>query len=146
MRTAKPPSAKRVLLLRVMLKLMAWLALLAIIWTAFRYIFNFPEYDNRIDKSVSVQRLQDGEFISIDWAGQEVLILKKSAADYLVVYQRSPEFSCLVELVDNHLQDPCNGDLFDLNGLVLPAQRTARNLRKVDYELLADGAKLKLLD
>ena len=137
-------SAKRLLLLRVMLKLMAWLALVMVIWTAFRFIFNFPEYDNRRDKTIAVQQLAVGDVLLTDWAGRELLVLKKSATEFLVIYQRSPEFSCLLELSTVGekalLQDSCTGDLFDLNGKVLPEQRTTRNLKPLSYELKPDGA------
>jgi len=61
-----------------------------------------------------------------------------------VIYQRSPEFSCLLELITSGtktlLQDSCTGDLFDLDGKVLPEQRAIRNLKPLRYELKSDGA------
>lgn len=139
-------SAKRLLLLRVLLKLMAWLALLVVLWIAFRFVFNFPAYDSRRDKTVAVQHLKVGESLATEWAGRKLLVYKKSSSNFLVVYQRSPEFSCLLQLTDEGgetlLEDSCTGDVFNLAGEVLPGQRATRNLQPLHYEINAQGALL----
>jgi len=123
---------------------MAWLALVVSLWIAFRFVFNFPAYDNRRDKTISVQQLKVGESLTTDWSGRELLVLKKTASEYLVIYQRSPEFSCLLQLTKTNdgtlLQDSCTGDLFDLAGQVLPEQRAKRNLQPLKYSVNPQGA------
>lgn len=141
-------SAKKLLILRVLLKLMVGVAVLVSAWIAFRFIFNFPTYDNRRAKTIPVQDLQVGDSLTTQWAGRELLVYKKSASQYLVVNQRSPEFSCLLKLIENGadkkklLEDSCTGDVFDLDGVVLPGQRATRNLLPLPYEINSQGALL----
>ncbi len=133
-------SAKQ-LRLRVALKLLAWFALLCIVLFSLRYVFNVPTQPRGGTQALDVATLAINQSLSFSRLGREMLLVRRSADDFLLVYQRSPEFGCLLVLSvgqkEANLKDPCTGDLFDLQGKVLPNQRAKRDLKPLPYRWLS---------
>ena len=132
----REPSLKQ-LRLRVALKLLASFAFLCILLFSLRYVFNVQSQPRGGSQKIDVKTLELYEAISFTRVGKELMLVRTGPESFLLVNQRSPEFSCLLEVSLEQaavfLKDPCTGDLFDLEGKVLTGQRTKRNLSPLPY-------------
>lgn len=126
--------------MRVAIKLLSWFAFFSIIIFSLRYVFNVQTQPRAGTQTFNVASLAIHESLSFTRVGREMLLLRTGAERFLLVHQRSPEFSCLLEVSADaagvFLKDPCSGDLFDLQGRVLPGQRASRDLNALPYRWL----------
>lgn len=123
--------------MRVALKLLAGFAFFCILLFSLRYVFNVQSQPRGGSQKIDVKNLELYEAISFTRVGKELMLVRTGSESFLLVNQRSPEFSCLLEISPEQtvplLKDPCTGDLFDLKGKVLPDQRAKRNLTPLPY-------------
>ncbi|MFW5453047.1 hypothetical protein [Thioalkalivibrio sulfidiphilus] len=73
-------SGSRRLYYRVALKLMALALVLFILQAMVRAFFSNPETDIRLALGVDLSALAPGEMQRVDWAGREVVVLRRSPA------------------------------------------------------------------
>ena len=127
----------RQLRLRVALKLLTAFAFVCILIFSLRYVFNVQSQPRGGSQKIDVATLGLYQAKSFTRVGKELLLVRTGQDSFLLVNQRSPEFSCLLEISVEQtkalLKDPCTGDLFDLQGKVLPNQRAKRNLSLLPY-------------
>ena len=127
----------RELRLRVALKLLTAFALVCILIFSLRYVFNVQSQPRGGSQKIDVATLELYQTKSFTRVGKELLLVRTGQDRFLLINQRSPEFSCLLEMSVEQtqalLKDPCTGDLFDLEGKVLPNQRAKRNLSPLPY-------------
>lgn len=117
--------------------MLAWLGLLCIIIFTLRYVFNVQTHPRAGTQALNVASLEIHKSLTFTRLGRELLLLRTGVDSFLLVHQRSPEFSCLLEVsaeaAGTFLKDPCTGDLFDLEGRVLSGQRASRDLKVLAY-------------
>jgi len=88
----------RELRLRVALKLLTAFALVCILIFSLRYVFNVQSQPRGGSQRIDVATLELYQAKSFTRVGKELLLVRKGQDSFLLVNQRSPEFSCLLEM------------------------------------------------
>jgi len=137
--------ADKKLILRVLSKLFATIAVLAVAYVFMLGVLSSE--NNPVEVKVlwlDVSSLKPGEIKYLEHERRQILVLSQGSGNYLVAYARDPVFNCPIEWQQGKFISVCNGSEFDLDGKVYAGQRTDEDLKLLDFVVDAND-KLKIL-
>jgi len=146
------------LLLRLLLKMMAGVAVLMLVWVLFSAAFQRPNLPRLPSLWVDLHELAEGEVMFVQWQQHRLLILHRSAKIRAALKRKSEreragaysvlfavgELNCPLkyQAEGDEFIDLCDGSRYDVAGRVLPNQAAGEDLRVPVYRLENGGLLL----
>jgi len=146
------------LLLRLLLKVMAGVGVLMLLWVLFAAAFQSPDLPRLPSLWVDLHELSEGEVMFVQWRQHRLLVLHRTAKmraalGHHLERERTGAYSVLFavgelncplkyQAEDDEFIDLCDGSRYDVAGRVLPNQAAGEDLRVPVYRLEKGGLLL----